>query len=157
MNTFFKSLMFALITAFIFSSVPVLNAADEFTADIQSITTDTTDAKAEFNQELASEFNVPAQKVEELTTKEGMTNGDAYMALETSRQSKKPLDDVVKSFKKNKAKGWGFIAKDMGIKPGSPEFKALKEKSKEKSKKMKDKKKGGKDKKGKSEEKGKKK
>lgn len=59
------------------------------------------------------------------------------------------------NFWKNKSKGWGLTAKEMGIKPGSPEFKALKQKSREKSKKMKAKKKGGKDKKGKPEGKGK--
>jgi len=40
------------------------------------------------------------------------------------------IDIVVESYNKNKDKGWGVIAKDLGIKPGSPEFHALKGKSK---------------------------
>ena len=40
------------------------------------------------------------------------------------------IDDVIISYKKNKEKGWGVIAKEMGIKPGSPEFHALKGKTK---------------------------
>jgi hypothetical protein len=33
---------------------------------------------------------------------------------------------VVDVYKKNRGKGWGVIAKSLGIKPGSPEFHALK-------------------------------
>lgn len=40
------------------------------------------------------------------------------------------IDVVVDSYNKNRDKGWGAIAKDLGIKPGSPEFHALKGKSK---------------------------
>ncbi len=43
------------------------------------------------------------------------------------------IELVIESYKTNKAQGWGVIAKDLGIKPGSPEFHALKGKSKNKS------------------------
>jgi len=35
---------------------------------------------------------------------------------------------VIDSYRKNKSKGWGALARDLGIKPGSKEFKALKDK-----------------------------
>ena len=69
---------------------------------------------------------------------------------------KKPADDVVKVYRSNKQKGWGAIAKELGIKPGSPEFHALKgsadkhaSKSKEKGKEGKGKEDGGSKSKGK--------
>jgi transketolase len=34
--------------------------------------------------------------------------------------------DVYSCYNKNKGKGWGVIAKEMGIKPGSDQFKRLK-------------------------------
>ena len=42
----------------------------------------------------------------------------------------KPLVTVIDVYKKDKDKGWGAIAKELGIKPGSPEFHQLKGKSK---------------------------
>lgn len=41
------------------------------------------------------------------------------------------IDVVIGSYQANKEKGWGAIAKDLGIKPGSAEFHALKGKSKQ--------------------------
>ena len=56
-----------------------------------------------------------------------LQEGDLYVALELSRISGKPLDAVSTAYKSNKSKGWGFIAQSMGIKPGSQEFKLLKQ------------------------------
>jgi hypothetical protein len=72
---------------------------------------------------------------------------DAYMALKMAEMSHQPPEKVIDVYKANKGKGWGVMDKNMGIKPGSAEFKALKNghdldgNGKEK--------KGGKDKKGK--------
>ena len=39
---------------------------------------------------------------------------------------------MVEVYKSNKSKGWGAIAKEMGIKPGSAEFHAMKKSMKSK-------------------------
>jgi hypothetical protein len=51
---------------------------------------------------------------------------DAYMVLRLGEMSGKPLDYVLEQYRNQKGKGWGVLAKSLGIKPGSPEFKALK-------------------------------
>ena len=51
---------------------------------------------------------------------------DAYMLLRLGEMSKKPTEDVIKKYKASKGKGWGNLAKSLGIKPGSEEFHALK-------------------------------
>lgn len=51
---------------------------------------------------------------------------DAYMVCRLAEMSGKPVDYVVREYKSNKTKGWGVIAKNLGIKPGSKEFHALK-------------------------------
>jgi hypothetical protein len=51
---------------------------------------------------------------------------DAYVVLRLGEMSGKPVDHVLKQYMANKGKGWGVLAKSLGIKPGSPEFKALK-------------------------------
>ncbi|MFA5139407.1 MAG: hypothetical protein WC728_09260 [Elusimicrobiota bacterium] len=110
------------------------------------------EAQADFGKfvgKLSAQFGHPAEKVEAVI-KSVDNPGDAYMALKIAETTKKPVDDVVKEYSANKGKGWGAIAKNLGIKPGSKEFKALKAEGKgkgeEKAKGGKDKAKGGKDK-----------
>jgi hypothetical protein len=51
---------------------------------------------------------------------------DAYMVLRLAEMSSQPTDYVMKQYKSGKGKGWGVLAKSLGIKPGSDEFQALK-------------------------------
>ena len=51
---------------------------------------------------------------------------DAYMVLRLGEMSKYPVDRVVEQYRSSKGKGWGALAKSLGIKPGSKEFHALK-------------------------------
>ena len=51
---------------------------------------------------------------------------DAYVALRLGEMSGRPIDVVTEQYQKNRGRGWGVLAKSLGIKPGSPEFHALK-------------------------------
>ena len=51
---------------------------------------------------------------------------DAYMVLRLGELSNQPVEDVLREYKKSKGKGWGVVAKGLGIKPGSKAFHALK-------------------------------
>ena len=51
---------------------------------------------------------------------------DAYMVLSLGEMSKQPTDYVIEKYKSGKGKGWGALAKSLGIKPGSKEFHELK-------------------------------
>lgn len=78
-------------------------------------------------------FNVAKDKVEGLVKL--MDPGDVYMTLQTAQVVNKPVEEVKEAYVKAKDKGWGQIAKDLGIKPGSKEFHALKGKMKGKKEK----------------------
>ncbi len=82
------------------------------------------DIKA-FNAKLAAQFSVPLPKVESIV-KTVAAPADAFMCLQLSQMAQKPPETVVETYKANQGKGWGVIAKELGIKPGSPEFHALK-------------------------------
>jgi hypothetical protein len=69
-------------------------------------------------------FHLAAAKIDQ--TLKLLAPGDLFMAAQLSSAINKPFDDVVKTYQANKSKGWGVIAKEMGIKPGSPEFHAMK-------------------------------
>lgn len=51
---------------------------------------------------------------------------DAYMVLKLGEMSNVPTENVIEEYKSGKGKGWGALAKCLGIKPGSSEFHALK-------------------------------
>jgi hypothetical protein len=51
---------------------------------------------------------------------------DAYMVLRLGEMSKQPTANVIEKYKSGKDKGWGTLAKSLGIKPGSKEFHTLK-------------------------------
>ncbi len=51
---------------------------------------------------------------------------DAYMVLKLGEMSNQPTENVIEEYKSVKGKGWGALAKSLGIKPGSKEFQALK-------------------------------
>ena len=51
---------------------------------------------------------------------------NAYMVFRLGEMSHQPFERVMEEYNKNRGKGWGVIAKNLGIKPGSAEFQALK-------------------------------
>ncbi len=88
------------------------------------------DAKAKsdvrnFNAMLSQQFGVPVPNVEAIM-KTVPRPADAFMVLHVSQQTGVQPDRVLKTYHDHKGKGWGVVAQRMGIKPGSPEFHALK-------------------------------
>ena len=80
----------------------------------------------EFIANLSVTYKVSQETVENLLVKEAMTPADAYMTVGLANITEKPIETVVETYKANRGKGWGVIAKQLGIKPGSKEFHALK-------------------------------
>ena len=83
---------------------------------------------AGFQAEVSLTWGQPASGVQ-LALSQGLLPAEVYFAAALANISGKPLIMVVELYKKNNAKGWGALAKELGIKPGSKEFKALKDKS----------------------------
>ncbi|HWP68081.1 MAG TPA: hypothetical protein VN437_02185, partial [Rectinemataceae bacterium] len=81
-----------------------------------------------FQAEISLSWGQLAASVQ-LALGQGLQPAEVYLAAALANISGKPLTTVVELYKKDKAKGWGALAKDLGIKPGSKEFKALKDKS----------------------------
>lgn len=132
-----RSLIYAIVLVLAVSGLAsALSIAgnDDFSLWIEDLNIQ---AKADlglFKTELSVEFGISIARVEQLIIEAEMEPGDVYMTLELSRISEKPVDEVVEVYKVHKTKGWGAMAKELGIKPGSAEFKALKEQAQQKSK-----------------------
>ncbi len=78
-----------------------------------------------FSVGLSTQFGVPVTEVQAVlrTVHEP---ADAFMVLQLGQMAHRPPETVLAVYQPNRKKGWGAIAKDLGIKPGSAEFHALK-------------------------------
>ncbi len=79
-----------------------------------------------FFRQLSQKHNIPEDEIRQARERHGFSYGDTYMATALSRISKRPIGVVAEEYKQNQGKGWGVMAMNMGIKPGSPEFKQMK-------------------------------
>jgi hypothetical protein len=143
-STIFFVLLFCLIS----NAQVQYNTGDaELDSDLSSINADARLDFGAFKSNLTISYNIAEKKIDHLSVSVGMEPAEIYFALELSKLSGRSIDQVVEIYKVYKDKGWGFIAKELGIKPGSSEFHNLKENTKNKSTKGKSKNNKGKQKK----------
>jgi hypothetical protein len=90
-----------------------------------------------YTTELSVSFGVKQSQIQAWMSVEKLQPAEVYLVLELGRIAGRPPASVIEVYRKNKGKGWGVVAKALGIKPGSPEFKALKSSAAEKNKKVK--------------------
>jgi len=78
-----------------------------------------------FSARISNQFGVPLPQVQAIvqTVREP---ADAFMVCELGQMSGRSTESVMEVYGPGKGKGWGVIAKELGIKPGSAEFHALK-------------------------------
>lgn len=104
-----------------------------------------------FKAKLETRFNIGGAEVNAvLSTVDN--SADAYILFRLGEMSGQPTQEIIRKYKSGNRKGWGVLAKNLGIKPGSKEFKALKNgeefKEIQYTRKIKNKEKKGKNKKG---------
>lgn len=78
-----------------------------------------------FTIKLSKQFNISDADVR-LIIKASTNPADAFMILQIGQMAHAEPMTVLKKYQDNKGKGWGVLAREMGIKPGSREFHALK-------------------------------
>jgi hypothetical protein len=78
-----------------------------------------------FRAQLATRFNIGDVQVGAVLSNV-KDPADAYIMLRLGEMSGTPVGDVLVKYKQDKGKGWGELAKSLGIKPGSREFHDLK-------------------------------
>jgi hypothetical protein len=122
MKKIFCSLSILFLTLFLCSLVLASSDLDGFVKSLN------VEAKADlgaFKVRLSTQFGVPVPRVEAIMASVA-TPGDAYMCFRVGQVASQPIEVVMKEYQANKGRGWGVIAKNLGIKPGSKEFHALK-------------------------------
>jgi hypothetical protein len=81
-----------------------------------------------FTASVSLEWGLPEAQVK-YAFSQGLGPAEVWLAAGLSSISQRSISVVVATYKRNKAQGWGALAKELGIKPGSKEFKALKDKA----------------------------
>lgn len=130
-----KKLISLLVLLF---TIQLVNAQISFNTGNGQLDTDleTINANAEldfgkFKTEISLKYDIEEKKIETMHAELNMNPGGIFMAVEIAEITKQPVDNIIEIYKVNKEKGWGVIAKEAGIKPGSAEFHALKNHAKE--------------------------
>lgn len=127
--------MFVVLSAATFSKAQIV----KFTATVGDLEMDNmlTDIHnkaikdiTSFKNDVVTVFNLTNSRID--AALKLLAPGDLYMAAQISVSVNKPFEEVVQTYQANKKKGWGAIAKDLGIKPGSAEFHAMKKSMKSK-------------------------
>jgi hypothetical protein len=79
-----------------------------------------------FIDDVVISFGAPRPVIREYVIERRWAPGDVYYACALAHQLRVPCINTLRDYDKNNGKGWGVIAKRMGIKPGSVEFQNLK-------------------------------
>jgi hypothetical protein len=113
---------FAVSMAFLFFSSAVVAGDFDWIDDLNI------QAEADssgFRARLATRFNVGDAQIEVVLSNVDKP-ADAYLVFRLGEMSNQPTERVIEKYKSGLGKGWGALAKSLGIKPGSKEFHALK-------------------------------
>lgn len=125
-----KKLSFLLIAVAIFSTTFAQTAfrsgSAQLDIDLNRINTSAKRDYGKFRTDIRLTYRTSDKKINYMRNTVKMQPADIYFAFEISRISRRPIDNVISVYRKHKSKGWGYMAKQMGIKPGSAQFHALK-------------------------------
>ena len=86
-----------------------------------------------FVRHLSETYGIPQDEIRQAREQHKLTYGDTYMAAALAKQSQKKVGDVAAQFKQQgqgKDGGWGMVAQENGVKPGSPQFHQMKNQAK---------------------------
>ena len=119
--------IFSLLSAVLFTYLMIFpaQAASDLDVFISNLNVQAQADLGAFKVRLSTQFGVPATRVDAVMASV-KTPGDAYMCFRVGQVASKPVEVVTNEYQGNKGKGWGGIAKNLGIKPGSKEFHELK-------------------------------
>jgi len=79
-----------------------------------------------FVDEMVRYYGAPRELVSDLLVNRSWAPGDVYYACAMASVLGRPCRYVVDTWERDHEQGWGNVAKNLGIKPGSPEFHRLK-------------------------------
>lgn len=119
---FSMSLFSVLLVSLLCSGPALANGLEDFLSrvNIQA----RTDLR-QFTAKVSAQFSVPQVQVQAVLKKVSQP-ADAFMVFQLGQMSQRPPTEVMQVYQDNRHRGWGVIAQQLGIRPGSAAFHALK-------------------------------
>ena len=93
---------------------------------MQDLTIEAKGDLSRYRARLSSRFRIGNAEIDVVLGKVSH-HADAYMILRLHEMSGRSIDEVMNHYQTDHTKGWGALAKSLGIKPGSSEFHSLKQ------------------------------
>lgn len=122
----FTTLFFSLLAFTATCQISFNTGNSDFDADLNSINVSASANFGSFRASLSTSYNVSEKEIDHMHNDLKMEPGEIYLALEISKTSKQSVNQVIDIYQKDKGKGWGHVAQQAGIKPGSQEFQQMK-------------------------------
>ena len=116
-----RILVSVLISTFVFAPVSIAGDFDW----IEDFSIKAEADPSGFKAQLSTRFNIGGAEINAVLSNVD-NSADAYIVLRLGEMSGQPTEDVIRNYESGKGQGWGALAKSLGIKPGSEQFKALK-------------------------------
>ncbi|MGC9062988.1 hypothetical protein [Calditerrivibrio sp.] len=114
------------LVGFILMLLTSLSYADDLDNFLMNLNMQIGNDKTSFEADLSTTFGSNEMKVKSVVGSVDKP-ADAYMVFRLAEVTKKQPEEVLLVYKKHKEKGWGKVAQELGVKPGSREFHELKE------------------------------
>ncbi|HEY0664922.1 MAG TPA: hypothetical protein VGD24_02545 [Gallionella sp.] len=119
-----KKAVLMLLLAATLASLPFAAQAD-LGSFLQGVNRQALSDIKSFNDKLSRQFGIPVPNVDAIV-KSVPNPADAFMILQLGQMAHVAPEVVLEKYQRSKGKAWGSLAKELGIKPGSREFHALK-------------------------------
>lgn len=117
-----KKVLLAILLVVVFGGPAHADALDAFLDNLNVKAVADSDG---FAIQLSSYFGVPGTEVD-LVISSVIQPADAFVVLQLGKWTGLPVNQVLEEYHTSRGHGWGVLAKNLGIKPGSPEFHQLK-------------------------------
>lgn len=125
----FIAFWFLTISFFLYAQVTVKVTFDTGDKDINTHLSEVNEYAISnmdlFRKDLSEKFGATKEDLDRYLVKERKQPADVYYGYNLSKSTGKSLPTIMKM--RSDKNGWGAIAKDLGIKPGSKQFHALKD------------------------------
>lgn len=117
--------LFVTLTTLFFMAVAVGSARADLDTFLAGLNHQASADRSNYGNRLSVQFEVPLPQVQSILRRVEYP-ADAFMCLQLGRMMNMQPERVLQTYNSQRGRGWGVIAKELGIKPGSAEFHALK-------------------------------
>ncbi|MBI4809440.1 MAG: hypothetical protein HY799_10895 [Nitrosomonadales bacterium] len=118
-----RTVLMLSLAASLLGIAPVAHA--DLNSFLQSVNKQALSDIRNFNDMLSRQFGIPVPDVDAIVRRVP-DPADAFMILQLGEMAHVAPALVLQKYERSKGKGWGNLARELGIKPGSREFHALK-------------------------------